>query len=1144
MKIQEKIRPVLIVVLIVSLILPASIPALADGTTQTLPFSQNWTNTGLITADDNWSGVPGMIGYRGDDLTTSTGTDPQTLLMDGTSTPVDVNANQTNPDTFTTGGVVEYAITNPTIALQGSGTGDAPFILITLDTTGQSNIGVSYNLRDLDASVDNAVQPIALHYRVGASGNFTNVPAGYVADATTGPSLATLVTPVSVTLPAAANNQSIVQVRIMTTNAAGNDEGVGIDDISISGIVGGTPTPTETSSGPTSTATETSTPTLTRTATAPASGFGACSDPATPIHDIQGNGTTSPMNGSAGVIIEGVVVGDYQAANQFGGFHIQEEDAQVDADPATSEGIFVFSSSTPVSVGDKVRARGTISEFTSSGITLTELSSVTDVSVCSSGNSVTASVVTLPVSILSDWERYEGMSISIAQQLTVTETFTLSRFGEVALSVGGRLFNPTTLTTPGALAIAQQSLNDRSRILLDDGDNNQNIDPTIHPIGGLSATNTLRSGYTIPSLTGVLEQRFGVYRVQPVGPISFSASNPRPAAPENVGGRLKVAAMNALNFFTTLDNAPDGCGPLGTLECRGANTSQEFTRQRDKILNQMLVLNADVYGLMELENNASDSPLQSQVSGLNAATAPGTYSYIATGVIGGDAIKVGLIYKTVTVAPVGTYALLTSSVDPAFIDTLNRPVLAQTFSEISTGERFTIAVNHLKSKGSACSGDPDTGDGQGNCNLTREAAAQAEVDWLLTDPTSSGDPDFLLVGDFNAYLKEDPITALINAGYTDLIDSFIGADAYSYVFGGQSGYLDHGLANASLAVQVTDITEWHNNADEPVALDYNTEFKTATQINTFYDPAAFRVSDHDSLLIGLNLSTPATATPTTTVTNTATFTPTETITETPTPTTQTPTETGTATLTATATEASTTTPTVTSSVTATLTPTSTRTPTATATRTNTSTATATFTKTATPTITPTPTEAVITLTLKSIPIEDGWILESTETSSTGGTMDNIATTFRLGDEVEDKQYRSILSFNTTLIPDTAVLQSAVLKIKQNGAAVGTDPFTILGSVWADIRTGTFGAGALELADFNSAASVTAAGAFNSTPVSSVYTLTMNSTARNAINKLGRTQIRLRFGIDDNNDSAADYMKFLSGDFTSSQPELVITYIIP
>ena len=149
---------------------------------------------------------------------------------------VDVIANQTNPN-ITNGGVAEFEITNPTIALQGSGTADAPYIVLYLNTTGQSNITVAYNLRDIDASTDNAVQPVALQYRVGSSGNFTNLPAGFVADATTGPSLATLVTPVSVQLPAAAENQPEVQVRIITTNAVGNDEWVGIDDISVSASV-------------------------------------------------------------------------------------------------------------------------------------------------------------------------------------------------------------------------------------------------------------------------------------------------------------------------------------------------------------------------------------------------------------------------------------------------------------------------------------------------------------------------------------------------------------------------------------------------------------------------------------------------------------------------------------------------------------------------------------------------------------------------------------------------------------------------------------------------------------------------------------------------------------------------------------------
>jgi hypothetical protein len=278
-------------------------------------------------------------------------------------------------------------------------------------------------------------------------------------------------------------------------------------------------------------------------------------------------------------------------------------------------------------------------------------------------------------------------------------------------------------------------------------------------------------------------------------------------------------------------------------------------------------LGTDIIGLNELENTAGVDPLGDPtngiVAGLNSALGAGTYDYINTGTIGTDAIRVGMIYKPGKVTPVGPFKVLTTAVDPRFLDTKNRPALAQTFEEVATGARFTLVVNHLKSKGSDCNdvGDPDTGDGQGNCKVTRTKAAQALVDWLATDPTGSGDPDFLIMGDLNSYAKEDPIDA-IRAGaddtagtgddYTNLIAQYQGAYAYSYVFDGQSGYLDHALANANLAPQVTGAADWHINADEPDLLDYDTSFKPPAQ-DAIYEPNAYRSSDHDPVVVGLNL---------------------------------------------------------------------------------------------------------------------------------------------------------------------------------------------------------------------------------------------------------------------------------------------------
>jgi predicted extracellular nuclease len=372
------------------------------------------------------------------------------------------------------------------------------------------------------------------------------------------------------------------------------------------------------------------------------------------------------------------------------------------------------------------------------------------------------------------------------------------------------------------------------------------------PVPYLASDNTLRAGDTIAGLSGVLSYASGAYEVHPTEVVNFTRVNDRDTTPSSAGGTLKVASFNVLNYFITLDGSGPICGPAGGQDCRGADTPEEFTRQRNKIISAIVTMDADVIGLMKLENHPADSALQDLVNGLNDSAGAGTYSLIPTGPIGTDAIKVAFIYKPGKVTPVGFYAVLDSSVDPTFIDTKNRPSLAQTFQQNANGEKFTVAVNNFKSKGSPCDdvGDPDMGDGQGNCNLTRADAAFALVNWLATDPTGSGDTDFLIIGDLNAYAMEDPITEIKVSGYTNLIEQFIG-DAYSFVFLGQAGYLDHALATESLAPYVTGVTIWHINADEPSALDYN-DYNQAN----LYNPDPYRSSDHDPIIVDLAMNAP------------------------------------------------------------------------------------------------------------------------------------------------------------------------------------------------------------------------------------------------------------------------------------------------
>lgn len=583
--------------------------------------------------------------------------------------------------------------------------------------------------------------------------------------------------------------------------------------------------------------------------------LGVCSDEATLISAIQGNGDTSPLVGENHVV-EGIVTA---ALDDLSGFFLQEEDADMDDDTTTSEGVFVYYNSTLPEVGSVVRVLGSVSEYYNK----TQLSANEVSSSCGTDTPSTAEL-TLPFASLDEVEALEGMLVSATQALIVTDNYTLGRYGEATLS-STRLFTPTNVFAPGSdEATALETSNALDRIILDDGNSGQNPDVVPFPTGGLSATNTLRSGDTVSSLVGVVDYNFSEYRVVPTSDPTFIVSNARTSEPDLTLGNLKVASLNILNYFNGIDIGDATCGPSSDQDCRGADSSIEFERQKAKTVAAIVAMDADILGLMEIENNGfgEGSAIDDLVDAINAEMGDGTYSIVDAGApVGTDAITVAIIYKSAIVSPEGELAILSSDNSTSdengvlFDDSRNRPALIQAFSLLENDETLVVSVNHLKSKGSSCGeGDDDTTTGQGNCNLTRTRAAVALAAFIAEQ---FPDMPALILGDLNAYAKEDPIAALENAGYSNLINEFNGATAYSYSFDGQLGYLDHALANASALEKTIDVAEWHINADEPIALDYNTDFKSDDQIITYYADDAYRMSDHDPVIISLQLDAPA-----------------------------------------------------------------------------------------------------------------------------------------------------------------------------------------------------------------------------------------------------------------------------------------------
>lgn len=569
------------------------------------------------------------------------------------------------------------------------------------------------------------------------------------------------------------------------------------------------------------------------------------------IPQIQGAGAASPYANSVQTT-EGVVT-----LKVGTGFFIQ--DAAGDGDPSTSDGIFVYTGATATTVqpGELVRVTGTVFEYTPTGAknSYTELKDVTAILTQSAGHSIVPTNVTLPNDKLA---AVEGMLVRFTQPLTVSQNAYLGARGELTLSAGRREVPTNRYPAGSAEAQALIAANANNLIVLDDG-----IFVTPPTIPYIGQDNTVRSGDTVADLTGVVD--FGAiggggaaYKLQPTQPPQFSRDNPRTGSPELPSGNVKVASANVLNFFTTFTNGNNIFGQTGQgctvgasttkSNCRGADNLAEFERQRDKIVAELKAIDADVVGLMEIQNNG-EIAVTYLVEQLNVAIGGVTYAVVPKpAATGTDAIRVAMIYKPARLGLVGGALSDANAIN-------NRPPMAQTF-QAGNGEKFSLIVNHLKSKGSCPSGtgpDADNNDSQSCWNATRVQQAQRLVGSFVPQvAAAAGDADVLVIGDLNSYGAEDPIQVITGAGFVNELERFVRPSGmpYSYVFGGQSGYLDHALASASLSPQVAGVAEWHVNADEPEVIDYNID---SAKPQDLYNALPYRASDHDPVVISLDL---------------------------------------------------------------------------------------------------------------------------------------------------------------------------------------------------------------------------------------------------------------------------------------------------
>ncbi len=476
-------------------------------------------------------------------------------------------------------------------------------------------------------------------------------------------------------------------------------------------------------------------------------------------------------------------------------------------------------------------------------------------------NSDSASVIINGGLDTVDWRSLVGQRITVTGDLVVVDTYDLVRRGQIKVA-RDRLYVPTSQIDPndkdpsatsyeGGSNVAKvtqaQKFNDNATIIIDDGTADENIfPPKLFPELGKKSLPTVRIGSVIKGVSGKLVKAGNNLLLVPNKRLRWTPAK-RPQRPDVGNADIVVSSFNVLNYFTTIDN--------GKNNARGADTKSELDRQESKLVAAITAIQADVVGLMEIENNieaenrlvaALNKKMGKEVfkgCGLPAAygSAPG----------GKDSIRVGIIYRTDRVEPVGEVSMIRDDVFYAA-----RTPIVQTFKSKTADSPFTLIVNHFKSKGGADRADADNknkGDGQGAYNATRRSQSLAVCKYIDSLKQGDAEPRVLVMGDLNAYRQEDPIDAMRAKGLIDLHEtpgkerSGHSDRQYSYIYYGQCGSLDHAMATKSLAADVTGIATWHINADEPRFLDYNEEHNP----KTLFQANPFRSSDHDPVLIGI-----------------------------------------------------------------------------------------------------------------------------------------------------------------------------------------------------------------------------------------------------------------------------------------------------